>query len=258
MSIDTAADKFLKVAQNAGWQVGSGGVADASTTTIPLVNTTNIPSGTAVIATIDRVDANGTQTPSKMERVVGRVSGNNLVDCIRGVAGTAQAHSAGAVVEVVIDAALWNKLIDGILTEHNSDGTHKLGTMGVMQFVKDYYTNSATLVTGDTSEHDLTDMTTTVSVNAGDKLIVQARLDAQVTSNIGYAFDAYVYLYIDGVSVDWARTDSDRQWTASSAVLLGSADFTTSKTVTVKVTAKNSNASGAMNYKNCKIRIFKQ
>ena len=126
MGIDTTNDKFLKVAQNVGWQVGSGGVPDASATTIPLVNTTNIPNDTAVIVTIDRVDANGTPTPSKMERIVGRVSGNNLVDCIRGVAGTAQAHSAGAVVEIVIDAVLWNKIVSGILKEHNADGSHPM------------------------------------------------------------------------------------------------------------------------------------
>ncbi len=126
MAIDTSKDKFLKVAQNTGWQIGSGGVPDPATTTIPLVNATNIPTDTAVIVTIDRVDANGTPTPSKMERVVGRISGNNLVDCIRGVAGTAQTHAAGAVAEVVIDAILWNKLIEGILKEHNSDGTHIL------------------------------------------------------------------------------------------------------------------------------------
>ena len=137
MSIDTTNDKFLKVAQNVGWQVGSGGVPDASAKTIPLVNTTNIPNDTAVIVTIDRVDANGTPTPSKMERIVGRVSGNNLVDCIRGVAGTAQAHAAGAVVEVVIDAVLWNKIVSGILAEHNPDGSHAPKTVASAMFVED-------------------------------------------------------------------------------------------------------------------------
>ncbi len=162
------------------------------------------------------------------------------------------------VPKTKIESAKVNENWDTFKAEHNPDGTHKLGTMGVMQFVKEYATNTSTTVTGDTSEHDLTDMTTTVSVNAGDKLIVQARLDAQVISNLGYAFDAYVYLYIDGVSVDWTRKASDRQWSATNDVLYATADFTTAKTVTIKLTAKNSNASGSIGYKNLKMLISKQ
>jgi hypothetical protein len=52
---------------------------------------------------------------------LGVVSGNNIIDCIRGVEGTAQAHSGGAVVEIVISAGLWNKLITGVTPD--TDGT---------------------------------------------------------------------------------------------------------------------------------------
>lgn len=130
-------DNFLKVAQNKGWQVGSGGVPDASTTTVPLVNGTDIPTDTAVIITVDRVDANGTKTPSKMERILGVMSGNNVVNCVRGVAGTAQAHSAGAAVEVVIDAVLWNKLIAAMLVEHGQDGKHMLSAIDGIRYAAD-------------------------------------------------------------------------------------------------------------------------
>ena len=117
-------DKLLKVVGNTGWQIGAGGVADAEVTTIPLVSASGLPTDTALLITIDRVDSGGNQTPSSMERVVGVVSGNNLVNCIRGVEGTAQAHSGGAVVEIVIASPNINKLIEHLLTEHNQDGGH--------------------------------------------------------------------------------------------------------------------------------------
>jgi len=117
-------DKFIKLAPKWTGTIGSAGVSDDSTTTIPLASTTNLPTDTPVIATIDRVDANGSSTPSKMEGVLGIVSGNNLVSCVRGVEGTAQAHSAGAVVEILVTAYGWNRLVDGILEEHGQDGTH--------------------------------------------------------------------------------------------------------------------------------------
>ncbi len=117
-------DKFRKVASNTGWQVGSGGVSDAVVTTIPLVSASGIPTDTGVTITIDRIESSGTKTPSKMERITGVVSGTNIINCVRGVEGTAQAHAAGAVVEVVISAANQNDIIAGILAEHGQDGKH--------------------------------------------------------------------------------------------------------------------------------------
>lgn len=117
-------DKFRKVAPNTGWQVGAAGIIDDVVDNFTLVSTTGFPSDTAVLVTVDRVDQNGVKTPSKMERIVGVVSGNNLINCIRGKAGTAQPHSPGAVVEIVISASSINDLIDGILAEHNQLGGH--------------------------------------------------------------------------------------------------------------------------------------
>jgi len=117
-------DLYKKVSRRWVGQIGSGGVADASTATIPLSSATNLPTDTAVVCTIDRVDANGTATASLEETVIGVVSSSNLVTCTRGVEGTAQAHSAGAVVEVLITAKGWNDLCDAMLTEHSQTGTH--------------------------------------------------------------------------------------------------------------------------------------
>ena len=104
--------------------IGAGGVADGTVTTIPLSSSSGLPTDTAVVATIDRVDANGVATPSLEESVVGVVSGDNLVTCTRGVEGTAQAHSAGAVVEILFTNKVWGDLIDGILAEHSQAGAH--------------------------------------------------------------------------------------------------------------------------------------
>ena len=119
--------------------IGAGGVADAMVTTVPLSSTVGLNNGDYYILTIDRVDAHGTKTPGKMEVVAGQLSGSNLINCTRGVEGTAQAHSAGAVVEMLFTAKHWNELKtdfnelntdfnelkSDFEVEHNTDGTHK-------------------------------------------------------------------------------------------------------------------------------------
>lgn len=117
-------DKFKKGYKRWVGQIGAGGVSDGTTTTIPLASVTNLPTDTAVVLVIDRVDANGTATPSSEETIVGVVSGSNIVNAVRGAEGTAQAHNAGAVVELLFAAKSWNDLIDGLLVEHDQLGHH--------------------------------------------------------------------------------------------------------------------------------------
>lgn len=117
-------DLFKKLSRRWVGQIGSGGVADGTTTTVPLSSATNLPTGTAVVVVVDRVDANGNATAGSEETVIGVVSGSNLVSCVRGAEGTAQAHNAGAVVEVLFTAKGWNDLIDGLLVDHTQLGHH--------------------------------------------------------------------------------------------------------------------------------------
>lgn len=93
-------------------QIGAAGVPDAVTTTIPLVSVTGLPTDTPIELVIDRTDASGNLTPSKEEVVRGTVSGTNLINCVRGVEGTAQAHSAGATVNSFLTASMWNNIIE--------------------------------------------------------------------------------------------------------------------------------------------------
>jgi len=117
-------DLFCKVTGNTGWQLDASGISDDSVTSFGLVSATSLPTDTAVVLTVDRVDSSGNKTPSKMERIIGVMSGTTVTNCLRGTEGTAQAHSAGAVVEIVISKTNINKLMEGILVEHNQDGTH--------------------------------------------------------------------------------------------------------------------------------------
>lgn len=122
-------DKLRKLSRKWVGQIGAGGVSDAIITTIPLASTTNLPTDTAVTVVIDRVDASGTKTPAKEETIVGVVSGSNLVTALRGVEGTAQAHAAGAVVEVLVTADGYNDIIDHLLVSHNQNGYHSASSI---------------------------------------------------------------------------------------------------------------------------------
>lgn len=79
------------------------------------------------ILVIDRVDANGTETPTKTEYIsFTGVSGSTVTGLTRGVASsTNQDHAAGAIVELVPDITWAQSINDVITTQHNSDGTHK-------------------------------------------------------------------------------------------------------------------------------------
>ncbi len=124
MSATSVLHKFLAAVQRWTGTIGTGGVSDATTQTIPLNSATNLVNGTAYVFTINRVNSVGTKQNS-WETVIGVLSGSNFINCVRGVEGTAQAWAAGIVVEILMTATLWNKMVEGIEVEHNQDGTHK-------------------------------------------------------------------------------------------------------------------------------------
>lgn len=102
----------------------STGIGTGTSDTLTPATVTGLPTDTAVTLFIDRVDSTGTKTPSKLEAIKGVISGGNLTSYVRAVEGTEQAHSGGAVVEMVWNAADWNDMVDWGLEEHNQDGTH--------------------------------------------------------------------------------------------------------------------------------------
>jgi hypothetical protein len=79
------------------------------------------------ILVIDRVDANGNETPTKTEYIsFTGVTGSTVTGLVRALSNTTdQDHAAGAIVELVPDVVWAEALNDVFTTQHNSDGTHK-------------------------------------------------------------------------------------------------------------------------------------
>lgn len=174
----SAADYFKQVARRWVGQIGSGGVADGTTTTIPLASSTNLPTGTGVVVVIGRVNSNGTATPASEETITGVVSGNNLVSCTRGVEGTAQAHNAGDVVEVLVTASYLNDISTGLLVQHDQSGRHtNLTTCNI--------TASGTITASHFSACDITALRTVLSstVTASDITATRAMSASTVNAS---------------------------------------------------------------------------
>lgn len=103
----------------------STGIGTGTGDTITPASVSGLPTDTAITLTFDRVDSGGVATPTKMERIVGVISGGNFTSYVRGVDGTTeQAHTAGAVIEMIWNADDWNDAVDWGLVQHNQDGTH--------------------------------------------------------------------------------------------------------------------------------------
>lgn len=97
-----------------------------ATTAVTLNNVVGIQDKPGVFV-VDRVDSNGTATPSKREYVAFTgVSGSTLTGLTRNAdgGGTDQDHAVGAIVEFINDIVQQQAILDTILVEHNDDGTH--------------------------------------------------------------------------------------------------------------------------------------
>ena len=160
-------DKLRRLSRRWVGQIGSGGVADDTSTTIPLASTTNLATDTAVTLVIDRVDSAGTATPSLEETIVGVVSGTNIINALRGVEGTAQAHNAGAVVEVLVTADGYNDIIDHLLVDHAQNGGHtEISDSNGNEIIK--LTATASAVNEFTMGNAITASSPTLSMTGGD------------------------------------------------------------------------------------------
>jgi hypothetical protein len=119
------ADKFRKGKSNFATTLVTG-IGTGTGDTITLNSTTGLPTDTEITLTFNRVTSGGVvNSTSVMERITGTISGATLTSYRRGVDGTTeQAHAGGTVVEYIPNAADMNDQVDGILVEHNQDGTH--------------------------------------------------------------------------------------------------------------------------------------
>lgn len=110
-------DKFKKAKRRFSTTVDVSGFAQGATT-LNLTTTTGLDTDTAITLVVDP----GLATE---EVITGVVSGSDVINCVRGKEGTTdQAHTAGAVVTMYFTETHWDDLIDGVLVEHNQNGTH--------------------------------------------------------------------------------------------------------------------------------------
>lgn len=196
-------DKFRKVTAQWTGSIGSAGVNDGVVTTIPLSSVSGIPTDTAVMITINRVTALGAKT-GNYEGTVGVISGNNVIDCIRGVEGTAQAWTAGIVVEILATADNVNDLVDGLLVQHNQDGTHKsalVTTLKATGAVVNTGTSDVTIVTpkalADSDYAKTTDITVTADSTT---TFTNKRINPRIVTAANYTTDT-------GTSLDVSTCD---------------------------------------------------
>lgn len=97
---------------------------NSGASSMSLSDATGVPTTTGLVFTVGRVNSSGTSTPSTRAIYKGTLSGTTVSNLTL-TEGTDQTHAAGTVVEITFTATHWNDAVDGILVEHEQDGTHK-------------------------------------------------------------------------------------------------------------------------------------
>lgn len=184
------------------------GSISASSTTIVLQSIANLPTDTGISLVIDAVNAQGQETPSLQETVVGVVSSGtvSIINALRGVEGTAQSHATGATVYGYVTAADWNANMTGILKQHTQSGAHTAitNTGGI---ATDTLTASG-LITAN-GGLDVAGGTLTLpngSITFAD--LLSTIFSGQVTSytNTGTAGGTMYYINLGGIKLLWGQT----------------------------------------------------
>lgn len=135
---------------------------------------------------IDRVDANGTATPSLTEYIsFTGVSGSTVTGLTRGLAGSSDiSHSVGAIVEFVPDVTWAQAINDVFTTQHNSDGTHK--PFSGMSLASSAINNSSFTFGSLTSTSIITSNIDTFSfrnINGPEGYLINGKIVPSVASN---------------------------------------------------------------------------
>lgn len=154
-------DKFMYVGKSTATTLSSPGYT-VGNTSINVASTTNWPTASGVMFAIDETDADGARVSGTYNVFRGTVASGTQIDNLVYVGGdTNRNYSAGATtrVYILVSADRDNRLIDGILLEHNKDGTHGAIT-----------STGATLTTpkvitsiNDTNDNELVKVTATAS-----------------------------------------------------------------------------------------------
>jgi len=119
-------DKFRKVGASTVTTLAAPGKALAASS-INVGSTTNYPTDTGLVIAIRQVDTNGELvdgTYTEWNAIVTSATSLSIATTPR--TGSDQVYPAGSTTQVfiVVSAAAHNDSIDGLLEEHNQDGTH--------------------------------------------------------------------------------------------------------------------------------------
>jgi len=157
--------------------------------TITPVSVTGLPTTTEITLTFDRVNSGGTATPSKMERIIGTITGGNLVVRTSPSSGRGadssdeQAHTT-PVVEMVWNAKDWNDMIDAFLAQHTQAGAHSDITASTI--AASTVTASAVTVTGTISASDIvsTETITASEISSTGGITASNITASEITSQV--------------------------------------------------------------------------
>lgn len=121
----SADDKFKKVGASTLTSLDSPGKSTGDTS-INVQSTNNWPTSTGVVFAIRVVDSQGELVEGTYTEWVGTVESSTQISNMSLVFGSDQEYDAGPNTHVYIPVSsdLHNTFIDGILVEHNQDGTH--------------------------------------------------------------------------------------------------------------------------------------
>lgn len=149
MPATTVTDFFIEAKPLWVGKVAASGVASAVATTIPAQDAANLTNGNVYIVTANRTDSTGTtkHPANERETFIGKLSGTSFVDCVRQVEGVAQAWEADTVLEILVTATNWNKLIEGMEQEHTSGGKHKIDKLDAIRYAADAGATDAYAIT---------------------------------------------------------------------------------------------------------------
>lgn len=118
--------KFVELKPTWVGKIAAGGVASAGATVVPASSVTGLTNGNVYYITVNRTDPTGTRknATTARETFKGKLSGTEFIECVRGVEGVAQAWEADTVLEILVTAAGYNEIIEGIELEHEKTGRH--------------------------------------------------------------------------------------------------------------------------------------
>jgi hypothetical protein len=122
----SADDFFHKVGRSTATTLSAPGYTIGDTS-INVASTTNWPTSTGVTFAIDETDADGNRVSGTYNVFRGTVSGATQVNNLTYVGGDANRNYAAAAttrVYILVSAYRDNRFTDGVLVEHNQDGTH--------------------------------------------------------------------------------------------------------------------------------------